>query len=234
MGTLVGGALWAGRDATAKQRGGGSGDGSGAASADLPAQEVTPALAAAFFVAASAVLLLLYLFINYIGYIMVRGLGLACAGPSAGIQRWLYPFSSCPFGCHARMRMWDHRDACLRHHARQGSVRLAQSHLLTAGCPAQVVLFCSAAVQGMTLALGCLLADAFPQMRKHKIRDVPLAYVVSCCTAVATAALWAVCRNRDWAWMLQDALGATLIMFFIRTIQLPSLKASFQFSGRVT
>ncbi len=90
--------------------------------------------------------------------------------------------------------------------------------------PAQVVLFCSAAVQGMTLALGCLLADAFPQMRKHTIRDVPVAYVVSCCTAVATAALWAVCRNRDWAWMLQDALGATLIMFFIRTIQLPSLK----------
>jgi len=79
----------------------------------------------------------------------------------------------------------------------------------------------------MTLALGCLLADAFPHMRKHKIRDVPLAYVVSCCTAVATAALWAVCRNRDWAWMLQDALGATLIMFFIRTIQLPSLKVCF-------
>ena len=71
----MGGALWAGRDATAKQRGGGgSGDGSGGASADLPAQEVTPALAAAFFVAASAVLLLLYLFIDYIGYIMVRGL----------------------------------------------------------------------------------------------------------------------------------------------------------------
>ena len=77
----------------------------------------------------------------------------------------------------------------------------------------------------MTLALGCLLLDAFPQMRKHNIRDVPLAYVVSCCTAVATAAMWAVCRNRDWAWVLQDALGATLIMFFIRTIQLPSLKA---------
>ena len=75
VGTLVGGALWAGRDATAKQRGGGgSGDGGGAASADLPAQEVTPVLAAVFFVAASAVLLLLYLFINYIGIIMVRRL----------------------------------------------------------------------------------------------------------------------------------------------------------------
>ena len=77
----------------------------------------------------------------------------------------------------------------------------------------------------MTLALGCLLVEAFPQMRKHTIRDVPVAYVVSCCTAVASAALWAACRDRDWAWVLQDALGATLIMFFIRTIQLPSLKA---------
>ncbi len=71
VGTLAGGALWAGRDAVAQQRGGGGGE-RGAASAELPAQEVTPALAAAFFVAASAVLLLLYLFIDYIGLVMVR------------------------------------------------------------------------------------------------------------------------------------------------------------------
>ena len=90
---------------------------------------------------------------------------------------------------------------------------------------AQVMLFCAAATQGMTLALGCALADAFPRLRKQTVRDVPLAYALSFAVAVATAALWVLFRGRDWAWMLQDALGVTLIMLFIRSIQLPSLKA---------
>ncbi len=81
-----------------------------------------------------------------------------------------------------------------------------------------------AATQGMTLALGCLLADTFPRLRKQKVRDVPLAYAMSFAAAAATAAMWVVFRNRDWAWILQDSLGVTLIMFFIRSIQLPSLK----------
>ena len=100
-------------------------------------------------------------------------------------------------------------------HVRSGSIGL----LL-----AQVVLFCSAADPGDDAGARVPARGRFPQLQKQKIRDVPLAYVISCLTAIATAAVWAVCRNQDWAWMLQDALGVTLIMFFIRTIQLPSLK----------
>lgn len=71
-GTLVAGSLWAGADVAASRR-----VPTTAGSADpapgLPsAQVMTAGVAALMFLAASVGLLLLYLLVNFVGYIMVR------------------------------------------------------------------------------------------------------------------------------------------------------------------
>ena len=72
VGTLVGGALWAGQDAALlDDSSGGRGGGSESSSAGLATQEISAGLAGVMFVMASVVLLMLYFLINYITLIMV-------------------------------------------------------------------------------------------------------------------------------------------------------------------
>lgn len=84
----------------------------------------------------------------------------------------------------------------------------------------------------MTLVLGALLSSCSPPFAKRMVRIpctqelVSLSHFISGTVAVASCAVWAVFRSRDWAWILQDALGMCVVMLFIRTIRLPSLKAS--------
>jgi hypothetical protein len=44
--------------------------------------------------------------------------------------------------------------------------------------------------------------------------------------AVTVAGVWVPCRNADWAWLLQDILGLSLCVLFLRQIVLPNLKVS--------
>ena len=84
----------------------------------------------------------------------------------------------------------------------------------------------------MTLVLGALLSSYSPPLAKCMVRlpctreFVSLSHFIAGTVAVASSAVWAVFRSRDWAWSLQDALGMCVVMLFIRTIRLPSLKAS--------
>lgn len=73
VGTLVGGALWAGQDAAVQNdSSGGGGGGTESSSPGLASQEISAGMAGVMFVMASVVLLMLYFLINYITLIMVR------------------------------------------------------------------------------------------------------------------------------------------------------------------
>lgn len=82
----------------------------------------------------------------------------------------------------------------------------------------------------MTLALGGLFTGCFPALGRRPVKlpllreHVPLAFVASGAAGVACCAVWLPFRSRDWAWALQDVIGACIVMLFIRSIRLPSLK----------
>lgn len=94
----------------------------------------------------------------------------------------------------------------------------------------QVGLFCLAGSQGISVALGALLAGWCPALGKRPVKlpllreHVPLAYVLSGAAGMACCALWLPFRSRDWAWALQDAIGVCIVVLFIRSIRVPSLK----------
>lgn len=49
---------------------------------------------------------------------------------------------------------------------------------------------------------------------------------VAALIAVTVAGVWVPCRNADWAWLLQDILGLSLCVLFLRQIVLPNLKVA--------
>ena len=94
-----------------------------------------------------------------------------------------------------------------------------------------VVLFATAAVHSL-LVLGAPLAAAVltPRLRSTSLRlgalatlDVPTLAAMPLAIGVGVA--WLAYRHAQWAWALQDLMGAAVCASFLRTVQLPSLEA---------
>jgi signal peptide peptidase-like protein 2B len=56
--------------------------------------------------------------------------------------------------------------------------------------------------------------------------EIGLAELLVAPLAVATAVVWAVCRNASWSWALQDLLGVAIMLLVLRTLRLPNLRVA--------
>lgn len=75
------------------------------------------------------------------------------------------------------------------------------------------------------------VAWAFPALRKGIVAVPCLGAmnwheVVAACTSMVVTLVWVLCRHEEWAWLLQDILGVSVCILFLRTVQLPNLKVS--------
>ncbi|XP_028553141.1 signal peptide peptidase-like 5 isoform X1 [Dendrobium catenatum] len=92
-----------------------------------------------------------------------------------------------------------------------------------------VVLFCIGGVEGLQTCLVALLSRWFKQAGESFVK-VPLFGAVSYLTLAITpfcvtfAAVWAVYRQRSYAWIGQDILGISLILTVIQVVRVPNLK----------
>ncbi|PNH02072.1 Signal peptide peptidase-like 2 [Tetrabaena socialis] len=95
-----------------------------------------------------------------------------------------------------------------------------------------LVLFCIASVQSQTVLYAAGLAALLPRARRTAEVQVPwlgpcpLAAVLTLPLAAAVAVVWAVGRNADWSWELQDLQGVALMLLVLRTLRVPSLKVA--------
>ncbi|PKA48045.1 Signal peptide peptidase-like 5 [Apostasia shenzhenica] len=92
-----------------------------------------------------------------------------------------------------------------------------------------VVLFCIGGIEGLQTCLVALLSRWFKQAGDSFIK-VPFFGAVSYLTlaitpfCVAFAVLWAVYRQKAFAWIGQDILGIALILTVIQIVRVPNLK----------
>lgn len=92
-----------------------------------------------------------------------------------------------------------------------------------------VVLFCIGGAEGLQTCLVALLSRWFKSLAESYVK-VPLLGAVSYLTlavspfCVIFATLWAVYRDRHFAWIGQDVLGIALIITVIQIVRIPNLK----------
>lgn len=92
-----------------------------------------------------------------------------------------------------------------------------------------VVLFCIGGVEGLQTCLVALLTRWFKQAGGSSVK-VPFFGAVSYLTLAVTpfcicfAAVWAVYRQKSFAWIGQDILGIALILTVIQIVRVPNLK----------
>ncbi|EFJ46292.1 hypothetical protein VOLCADRAFT_93422 [Volvox carteri f. nagariensis] len=99
-------------------------------------------------------------------------------------------------------------------------------------------LFCIASVQAQTVLYSAGLQAGLKLITKSRRGGSteampplgggpsPLVTVVALTVAVAVAAVWAVQRNTDWAWVLQDLQGVALMLLVLRSLRVPSIKVA--------
>ena len=76
------------------------------------------------------------------------------------------------------------------------------------------------------LALGHLWPAANRRLRLGPLGDVRLWSAVAVLPAAAVAVVWFVCRHATWSWLLQDALGVSLLLQLQRVLKLSSIKVA--------
>ena len=90
-------------------------------------------------------------------------------------------------------------------------------------------MFCFAAIQALTAALGALLGRIAPRLQSLACQlwdcgTVDTVTLAACVPATVTVVVWFIGRHSMWAWPLQDAMGIALIMLLLRQFRLPDIK----------
>ena len=93
----------------------------------------------------------------------------------------------------------------------------------------QTVMFCFAAIQALTAALGALLGRITPRLQSLACQlwdcgTVDAVTLTACVPATVMVVVWFIGRHSMWAWPLQDAMGIALIMLLLRQFRLPDIK----------
>ncbi|XP_026565626.1 signal peptide peptidase-like 2A isoform X2 [Pseudonaja textilis] len=91
-----------------------------------------------------------------------------------------------------------------------------------------ITIFCIASVSSMYCCLSALLKKIpYGQCRFpcwNRALEVRLVFLFLCCVALSVT--WAVFRNNEsWAWILQNILGISFCLNFIRTLKMPNFKS---------
>ncbi|XP_056355486.1 signal peptide peptidase-like 2A isoform X3 [Oenanthe melanoleuca] len=91
-----------------------------------------------------------------------------------------------------------------------------------------ISVFCLASAMSLYNCLAALIGQIpFGQCRitcSNKTIEVRLIFLALFC--IAAAVVWAVFRNEDrWAWILQDILGVSFCLNFIKTLKMPNFKS---------
>jgi hypothetical protein len=95
----------------------------------------------------------------------------------------------------------------------------------------QTMMFCFAAAQALTAALGALLGRIAPQLQSLACQlwecgTVDAVTLAACVPATVMVVVWFIGRHSTWAWPLQDAMGIALIMLLLRQFRLPDIKVT--------
>ena len=91
-------------------------------------------------------------------------------------------------------------------------------------------MFCLGSCQALALACTTLAETLAPPRVTQTTVAVPLLGPVPVLTlggvvpAVATVIVWLVWQSSSWAWVLQDALGMSLMALILRQFRLPTVQ----------
>mmetsp|Transcript_28552 Transcript_28552/g.68031 ORF Transcript_28552/g.68031 Transcript_28552/m.68031 type:complete len:435 (+) Transcript_28552:302-1606(+) len=94
-----------------------------------------------------------------------------------------------------------------------------------------VVLFAIISWQSLTVFLSPVIQAISPSTESASLHlpilgSTSVAEFIAGLVSFACTAIWAVFRNSPWAWLLQDLLGVSVCVMFLRTVQLPNLKVA--------
>lgn len=103
----------------------------------------------------------------------------------------------------------------------------------------QTVMFCFAAIQALTAALGALLGRIAPRLQSLACQlwdcgIVDAVTLTACVPATVMVVVWFIGRHSMWAWPLQDAMGIALIMLLLRQFRLPDIKVGILLLSNVS
>lgn len=90
-------------------------------------------------------------------------------------------------------------------------------------------MFSFAGIQALTVVVAAGLLWAVPSLGGRslalpRLGPVALASFLAFLASVAAVVVWAIWREADWSWPIQDAMGVSLMLLMLRQLRLPNIK----------